>query len=127
MKIILYIGVGGFLGAISRYGLSNAVQLFAGDRIVGFPLGTLAVNMIGCFVLGFVAHLLSERFFIARELRFAITVGFLGAFTTFSTFALETVSLAQGGRVLFAGLNLLAGNMLGLLFVWCGWRLGTLI
>jgi len=127
MKIVLFIGLGGFLGAISRYGLNAAVHAVVGDRAAGFPVGTLVINVIGCFVLGFVAHFLTERVLVAHELRLAITVGFLAAFTTFSTYALDTLCLAQNGKILFVGLNLLVTNTLGLIAVWGGWRLGQLV
>lgn len=127
MKIILCIGFGGFLGAIARYGLNAGVHAVFGERAAGFPVGTLVINVIGCFVLGFIAHFLSEKVLIAHELRLAMTVGFLAAFTTFSTYALDTLVLAHQGKFLFVGLNLLVTNVLGLLAVWGGWRLSMLI
>lgn len=127
MKIILCIGVGGFLGAIARYGLNAGVHMLLGDRAAGFPVGTLVINVIGCFVLGFVAHFLTERALIAHELRLAITVGFLAAFTTFSTYALDTLVLAHQGRGFFVFLNLMATNVVGLIAVWGGWRMSALV
>ncbi len=127
MKIILCIGLGGFFGAIARYGLNAGVHAVLGDRAAGFPAGTLVINVIGCFVLGFLAHFFAEKVLIEHALRMAITVGFLAAFTTFSTYALDTLVLAQQGRFLFVGLNLLVTNALGLLAVWGGWHLGTLV
>ena len=127
MKIILCIGLGGFFGAISRYGLNAGVHAVLGDRAAGFPVGTLVINVIGCFVLGFLAHFLTEKVLVSHELRLALTVGFLAAFTTFSTYALDTLVLAHQGKFLFVGLNLLVTNALGLMAVWGGWRLGTLV
>lgn len=127
MKIILCIGLGGFFGAVARYGLNAGVHTLLGDRAAGFPAGTLVINVIGCFVLGFTAHFLTERVLIAHELRLALTIGFLGAFTTFSTYALDTLVLANHGHVLFVGLNLLVTNALCLLAVWGGWRLSLLV
>lgn len=127
MKIILCIGLGGFLGAVARYGLNAGVHIVFGERVAGFPLGTLVINVIGCFVLGFAAHFLTERILIAHELRLALTIGFLGAFTTFSTYALDTLVLANQGKLLFVGLNLLVTNALCLIAVWCGWRLSLLM
>ncbi len=128
MKILLCIGLGGFFGAIARYGITVGVQHWiGGGRLGDFPVGTLAANLLGCLVLGFIGHLLSERFEMAAEIRFALTVGFLGAFTTFSTYAYETLALAREGEQLFAWLNLLASNTLGLFAVWVGYRLGGLV
>ena len=127
MKIILCIGFGGFLGAVARYGLNAAVHVLFGERAAGFPVGTLVINVIGCFVRGFVAHFLTERVLITHELRLALTVGFLAAFTTFSTYALDTLVLAGHGKYLFVGLNLLLTNALGPIAVWCGWRLSMLV
>ena len=128
MKILLCIGLGGFFGAIARYGMTAGIQHWtAGSRLGDFPAGTLAVNLLGCLILGFLGHLLTERFEMAAEIRFAITVGFIGAFTTFSTFAYETLAMAREGDWLFAWLNLLASNALGILAVWGGYRIGGLV
>ncbi len=128
MKILLCIGLGGFFGSIARYGMTVGIQHWTGGgRLGDFPVGTLAVNLLGCLVLGFLGHLLSERFEMAAEIRFALTVGFIGAFTTFSTYAYETLALAKEGEHLFAWLNLLGSNALGLFAVWGGYRLGGLI
>lgn len=127
MKILLCIGLGGFLGAIARYGMTVGIQHGFGGRLGDFPVGTLTVNLLGCLVLGFIGHLLSERFELAAEIRFALTVGFLGAFTTFSTYAYETLAMAREGEQLFAWINLLASNALGLFAVWAGYRLGGLV
>jgi CrcB protein len=127
MKIILCIGLGGFFGAIARYGLNAGVHIVIGDRVGGFPVGTLVINIIGCFVLGFLAHFFSERGLIAHELRLAITIGFLAAFTTFSTYALDTLCLAQNSKLFLAGVNFLVTNFFCLIAVWGGWRLGMLV
>ena len=97
MKILLCIGLGGFFGAIARYGLSAIVHALADSRVGSFPIGTLVVNLLGCLLLGFCAHLISGRFAISHELGIGMTVGFLGAFTTFSTFAHESLLLARNG------------------------------
>ena len=128
MKILLCIGLGGFFGSMARYGMTIGVQQLAGvGRLGNFPVGTLAVNLLGCLALGFLGHLLTERFVVAHEIRFAITVGFIGAFTTFSAYANETLAMARGGELLFAWLNLLGNNALGLLAIWAGSRLGGLV
>ncbi|MFA5689328.1 MAG: fluoride efflux transporter CrcB [Kiritimatiellales bacterium] len=127
MKLILFIGIGGFFGAIARYALSSATHAFFGGRAAGFPVGTLAVNLLGCLLLGFAVRCLSGRFPVIRELELALTVGFFGAFTTFSTYAYDTLLLAEQGRYAGMILNLLLSNGLGFLAVWGGWRLGALM
>jgi len=127
MKILIFIGIGGFFGSIARYGMTVGIQNWLGGRLGDFPVGTLVVNLLGCLVLGFLGHLLSERFEMAAELRFALTVGFIGAFTTFSTYAYETLAMAREGEQLFAWLNVLGSNALGLLAIWAGSRLGGLV
>jgi len=127
MKILLCIGLGGFFGAIARYGLSAAVHGLADSRIGSFPIGTLVVNLLGCLLLGFCAHLIAGRFAIDHELGIGLTVGFLGSFTTFSAFAHETFLLARNGLPILMWLNILASNTLGLFAVWAGYRLGGLV
>jgi fluoride exporter len=87
----LYIGIGGFFGAIARYLLSRAVSGWLG----AFPLGTLLVNVSGSFVLGFILYSLAYGKSMSPELRNFWTIGFIGAFTTMSTFAYETVRLLE--------------------------------
>ena len=111
MTKYLLVAAGGALGAMARYALSGWVS----DATTGrFPYGTLAVNLIGCFIIGFFLTLALERFSWSAELRVFVTVGFLGAFTTFSTFSYETVELLRGGIYLTACLNM-GANLLGCL------------
>jgi len=113
---ILAIGMGGFLGAVGRFWLSGFAQRFS-DR---FPLGTLSVNLLGSFILGLLATLFLEKVIVGQELRLFLLVGLLGAFTTYSTFSLETLNLVRTGEWFFAGSNILA-NVLGtLIAVWAG-------
>lgn len=94
MSLLVWIALGGALGALARYGLAGWVQ----DGTAGtFPWGTLVVNVLGCFLLGFAFRTL-QLSALPPALRGAITVGFLGAFTTFSTFSLEAVGLIQEER-----------------------------
>ena len=94
VSLLLWIACAGALGALARYGLSGWVQdLYPGT----FPWGTLAVNVLGCFLLGFAFRVL-QLSALPPALRGAVTIGFLGAFTTFSTFSFETVELIQDGR-----------------------------
>jgi CrcB protein len=113
----LWIGAAGFLGAVSRY----AVEGWVSDRARGsLPWGTLVVNSTGCFLLGFVFALLTERFLPHPHVRAALTIGFLGAYTTFSTFAFETMRLAEDGAVMLAGANVVASVGAGIIAVYAG-------
>lgn len=99
----LAIAIGGAAGALARWLMSTGVHRWLGRE---FPWGTLAVNVAGSFAMGLVAVLLVERLAVGPAWRAGILVGFLGAFTTFSTFALETVELAGEGMGLRAGANI---------------------
>jgi CrcB protein len=110
------VGLGGFLGAVSRYWVSGLAQRLS-DR---FPFGTLSVNLLGSFILGVLATLFLEKIIVSQEMRLFVLVGLLGAFTTYSTFSLETLNLMRSGEWLFAGFNILI-NVLGtLIAVWAG-------
>jgi fluoride exporter len=135
MKIILSIALGGSVGALSRYYVSRFVNQFPGagspSRIAGifgtlFPIGTLAVNLGGALFIGFFYRLF-EKTIVAPELRSFITIGFLGAFTTFSTFALENINLLRDGEIKLACINICISNILGLLCVLGGMYLAGLI
>lgn len=99
------IALGGAAGALARWLMSNGVHRWFGH---GFPWGTLAVNIAGSFAMGLLAVLLVERLAVGPAWRAGILVGFLGAFTTFSTFAVETVALASDGLNLRAAMNIVA-------------------
>lgn len=101
----LLVATGGALGAMARYGLSGWISNAGSGR---FPYGTLAVNIIGSFIIGFFLTLAYERFSWSPDLRIFFTVGFLGAFTTFSTFSYETVELLREGIYLVAAINMAA-------------------
>ena len=118
MYNLLILGLGGFFGAISRYMLSEYVQnLF---KQTAFPYGTLAVNILGCFVLGVLTHAAGAKGLLDAQTRLFLMVGFVGAFTTFSTFSLESASLFQSGQNAAGMLNILTSNLLGLVFVFIG-------
>src|SRR5438045_332648 len=96
------IALGGALGALARYPLAAIVQ----ERVaVGFPWGTFVVNVTGCFVMGIAATFLSERLVVHPNWRFLIPIGFIGAYTTFSTFAYETFRAVSEGAWLVGALN----------------------
>jgi CrcB protein len=94
MSIYIAIAFGGSLGAVCRYWVSTSTTRWLGD---GFPYGTLTVNIIGSIVIGFLTILLADRLNVSEEVRLGLIVGFLGAFTTFSTFALDAVYLINNG------------------------------
>ena len=119
MKILM-IGGGGAGGALCRYALAGWAQSLSKGL---FPVGTLTVNLAGCFVIGFVGAWLAGPLVIREEYRLALLVGFVGAFTTFSTFGFETMSLLNDGQRTVALLNVLVSNVAGLALVWCGYRL----
>ncbi len=106
---LLAIGIGGFLGAISRYLVASQLSILVGNS---FPFGTLAVNAIGSFVLGFLSRFLLEHFIVDELVRIGTLVGFLGAFTTYSTFSYESVILLQEGDFLKAVLNICANTFI---------------
>lgn len=121
----LYIFVGAGLGGVLRYLLSTALQSFSSGW--GFPVGTFAVNMLGCLLIGFLAQLSETKVVLAPELRLFIFVGILGGFTTFSSFGYETFQLMRDGEYLYAACNAVLQVVLGLLFVWIGVVLGRLL
>jgi CrcB protein len=120
MLQLVMIGIGGFIGAVLRYLTSDLVQRLSGS---GFPYGTLAVNALGCLVIGFLAVLAEERGLFTPEARALVFVGVLGAFTTFSTFSYETSSLLRSGQSGPALLNIGVQIGLGLVGVWAGMQL----
>jgi CrcB protein len=111
------ISVGGVLGANARYLVGDWAAARWGTS---FPFGTLLINVSGCLVLGFYLTLVTERFTGRASTRFLVTTGFLGAYTTFSTFTLDTVQLALSGAVLPALMNVLTSAFLGLAAVAVG-------
>jgi fluoride exporter len=123
MDRIAAIAIAGAAGALARYGLSGAVQRFFP---VGFPGGTLMVNIIGCFLIGILAALSLDRLSGNPLVRTALVVGFLGAFTTFSAFGYETLNLLRDGAMGHALLNVSLSILLGLAAVWGGMQLARL-
>jgi CrcB protein len=123
MHKLVLIGVGGLLGTLCRYGFSTWVDERSHSS---FPYGTLAVNLAGCFAAGLLFPLL-EQAGLSPDLRLAVFTGFLGGFTTFSAYGLQTLVLADGGMRVLAVANVLASNLAGLLMVWLGDRLGRLL
>lgn len=120
---ILFLAIAGGLGALARYSLAGVVQRATG---VGFPWGTLVVNMTGCFLFGVIWALFEGRI-ISSEARIIILAGFLGAFTTFSSFIFETGELFKNNQFIFAFLNIFAQNVFGLVVFFGGLFMGRAI
>jgi CrcB protein len=118
---IFAIAIGGAAGAVARYGMSNGVHSLLGR---GFPYGTLSVNVLGSLLMGFLYILLLDRVTLSAEWRAISQIGFLGAFTTFSTFSIETLLLLENGETLKAGLNVLLSVGVCLLATWLGMLIG---
>ena len=122
MRVILMLAVFGAAGTLARYGLQGWVQMRTG---AGFPSGTLVINLVGCFLLGAVGQFSLNHLSVTPEWRTALTIGFLGAFTTFSTFGWETVQMLHDGEwnklLLYAGGSVLGGVVAVIL----GMRLGN--
>ncbi len=121
MRIILLI-VFGIAGTLSRYALQGLIQDRAGP---GFPAGTLSVNLLGCFLLGGVGQFALNRLSFPADLRVGLTIGFFGAFTTFSSFGWETVHMLDDGEWVKAALYVAASVLGGLLLVRLGMSLGN--
>ena len=122
---LLLIGAGGFIGSVLRYVVGGAVQTLS--QSVAFPYGTLAVNVLGCFCIGFLSELFDIRAFIASDTRAFLVVGVLGGFTTFSAFGNETMNLIRDGEAVLALLNVGTQVLLGLGAVWLGYTLAYMI
>ena len=123
MKIFigyLWVGAGGFVGAIARYFLGNMCGRLFGT---GFPIGTMVINLTGSFILGWFLTAISQRMIVSDAWRLAVAVGFVGAYTTFSTYMYESNRLLEDGSGIKATINLLGSVVLGLIAV----RLGMML
>jgi CrcB protein len=121
---LAWIALAGAVGTLARYWLGDLVPRWLG---AGFPWGTLVINCLGCLLFGFVWTLAEERLLISGETRQILLTGFMGAFTTFSTFAFETGQQMRDDQWGFAAGNVAAELGLGLLGVFLGFRLGRLV
>lgn len=118
---LVWLALAGALGTLARFGLGGLVPKICGEN---FPWGTLVVNGLGCFLFGLVWTLGEDHMVIRGETRFIILTGFMGAFTTFSTFAFETGAMLRDGQWLYALGNVLAQNVLGIIFLFVGHIVG---
>jgi fluoride exporter len=117
---LLVIGTGGFFGAVSRYLVANGLAIRFGSD---FPYGTLVVNTVGSLLLGFLSRFLLEHLIVDELVRIMLLIGFLGSFTTFSTFSYESIMLIQDGEYWKAMLNVFANGGLCLFFCFLGLQL----
>jgi CrcB protein len=117
MSIYVALAVGGSLGAVSRYWMSTSTYQWLG---FGFPYGTLAVNLLGSLTMGFLSELLVDRLQVSDEIRIGLLAGFLGSFTTFSTFTIDVLQLGSNQSVVKAILYILLSVLLCILGAWAG-------
>ena len=124
MASYLWIAIGSALGGVARYWFSGVVARLIGET---FPWGTLFINVIGSFIIGFFATLTGPdgRILVPSVARQFVMIGLCGGFTTFSSFSLQTLNLATDGEYLYAGLNIVLSVVLCLLAVWLGSILAT--
>lgn len=117
MQKYFYIAVGGALGALARYGVGVGVANRMGTK---FPYGTFVINMTACLIIGFSLTFLSRRTGLNPAWRYLIPVGFVGAYSTFSTYEWETLSSLRSGAFSMAAVYAFSSLILGLVAVWCG-------
>jgi CrcB protein len=118
---LAFIAAGGAAGALMRYWMSSGIHVLFGR---GFPYGTLTVNVVGSLLMGFCYVFMIERMDVSVEWRAALMIGLLGAFTTFSTFSIETLNLLESGEQMKAALNILLSVTLCILGCWLGMIVG---
>lgn len=120
----LWVALGGALGSVARYAVGLLIYERMGTR---FPYGTFVINISGCFLIGFVLTILDNRMGLPPQWRLAIPIGFVGAYTTFSTFEYETLRLAQHGQASVGMLYLVLSVVLGYGAVWLGMTAGRVL
>ena len=120
---LVFVGAGGAIGSVLRYLASGFVQRL--DFWGSFPAGTLAVNLIGCTVLGLLGGLSDSRYLFGPSARLFVFIGLLGGFTTFSTFSYETLALIRAGEAAKAALNVSASLLLCLAGTWLGYGVAS--
>ena len=123
MKNLIFVGLGGFLGAITRYKLGG---LILHHFRTTFPLGTVIINIAGCFFIGFLSEIMVKEHLFSSETRLFLITGLLGGFTTFSAFGFETIYLLKRGDIFMAFMNIGLSVLLGVFAVWFGWKTGLI-
>ena len=118
MNNVLLVGAGGFIGSVLRYWISGYIQQWLKNTV--FPFGTLAVNFLGCLMIGFLSQLAEDYGIFTAETRLFVFIGFLAGFITFSTFGNESMNLLRDGQNLMAFGNIAGHFLLGLGGVWLG-------
>ena len=117
LKTLLIIGTGGFLGSISRYGVTVLTTKWWGNA---FPWGTLTVNIIGSFLIGIIYGLAVQNDWLTAEMRLFLAIGFCGSFTTFSTFSYDIIQMINTGHFIYTSLYVAGSILLGILAVFAG-------
>ncbi len=120
----LIVGLGGFLGAVARFWIGGLVYDRTGTR---FPYGTFVVNCSGCFLIGLTMAILTERTHLSPNWRYFIPIGFIGGYTTFSSFEYETLMAMRDGALMIGFLNLGLSVALGFICVWVGMMCGRAV
>jgi fluoride exporter len=120
MQQLLLIGLAGLIGTLCRYGLSELITKRFGET---FPTGTLIVNILGCFCAGVFFYFFIEKSSVGEMVKTTVMIGFLGGFTTFSSFGLQTFNLVREGQVFWAATYVVLSNAIGLGSVWLGYSL----
>ena len=120
---LLFVGAGGFAGAVVRYLVALALPFLG----TGFPFGTLVVNVSGCLLIGFISELSITTTLVSPELRLLLATGFCGGFTTFSSYMFEIISLLRDGEMLYASLYLFGSIIGGVLCLYLGMQLAKIV
>ena len=124
MQKYLLIAAGGALGSIARYWVGSSISGRIGTR---FPYGTMVINITACVIIGFTLTYFGKRADLSPAWRFLIAIGFIGSYSTFSTYEWETLSTLRSGAFLLGGLYAVGSLILGLAATWCGTALADLL
>ena len=124
MQKYLFIAVGGALGSAARYWVGSTISGRIGTK---FPYGTIVINLSACIIIGFALTYFGKRADLSPAWRFLVAIGFIGAYSTFSTYEWETLSTLRSGAFLLAALYAVGSLVLGLAATWCGTALADLL